>query len=170
MPIKMKTNARGFTLLEILVALVVLSIGLLGLAGLQLTSVTNTRDAYFRSQAVLLSYDITDRMRANLTAVDSSNKFYDAITGTEVAACRTTAGCSAAELATDDVFLWRGVVAASLPGGDAIVCLDSSPDDGASSASAACDGTGDQYVAKVWWDNDRDPTNQSFRLTTVFVP
>ena len=161
-------SAAGFSLLEVLVALLVLSIGLLGLAGLQVTSVNNTRDAYYRSQALMLAYDITDRMRANLEGVDDGD--YDAITGTLVTACRTTAGCTAAQLATDDVALWRAAVQGALPAGDAIVCIDSSPSDGTDASSPACDGTGTQFVAKVWWENDRDPTTAAERLTAVFVP
>ena len=167
----MKSSIGGFTLLEVLVALVVLSIGLLGLAGLQLTSVTNTRDAYYRSQALMLSYDIADRMRANLTGVENDD--YDAITGAAVAACRTTAGCTPAQLATDDVFLWRQSLNATLPTGQGIVCLDSDvTDDVAVAAASDCDGSGNQYVVKIWWDQDRsgaiDPLVE--RVVTVFVP
>lgn len=161
-------KCTGFTLLEVLVALLVLSVGLMGLAGLQMTSVSNARDAYFRSQAVVLAYDIADRMRANLQGV--ANDDYDAISGTEVAACRTTSGCTSAQLSTDDVFLWRATVADVLPGGDAVVCVDSTVDDGTSAASAACDGNGNQYVSKIWWDDDRDATTPGERLVTVFVP
>ncbi|HET8700842.1 MAG TPA: type IV pilus modification protein PilV [Nitrococcus sp.] len=59
------TRADGFTLLEVLIALLVLSVGLLGIAGLQLTSLRSNHSAYLRSQATLLAYDILDRMRAN---------------------------------------------------------------------------------------------------------
>ena len=55
----------GFTLLEVLVALVILSIGLLGLAGLQAASLRYNHSSYLRSQATLIAYDIVDRMRAN---------------------------------------------------------------------------------------------------------
>ena len=55
----------GATLIEVLVAVLVLSIGLLGLAGLQVTSLQSNHSAYYRSQATLLAYDIADRMRAN---------------------------------------------------------------------------------------------------------
>jgi type IV pilus assembly protein PilV len=163
----MNLSDRGFTLLEVLVALVVLSIGLLGLAGLQLTSVTNTRDAYYRTQAIALSYDIADRMRANLNRIAD----YDAnTTTTPVAACRTTGGCiNDTDMANDDLALWRQSVAA-LPGGEGIVCIDSTPNDGTSVAAAACDASGDQYVVKVWWNNDRDAANANELLTTVFVP
>src|SRR4030095_5211790 len=66
----MRTNrlARGTTLIETLVALLVLSIGLLGIAGMQMTSLQNNRGAHLRSQAQVLSYDIADRMRANRIA------------------------------------------------------------------------------------------------------
>jgi len=60
-----KGSTRGFSLIEALVSLVVLSIGLLGVAGLQLTSLRSNQGAALRSQATFLAYDIIDRMRAN---------------------------------------------------------------------------------------------------------
>lgn len=53
----------GSSLLEVLVAVVILAFGLLGLAGLQLNSVKSSHSAYLRSQATLLAYDMADRMR-----------------------------------------------------------------------------------------------------------
>src|SRR5664280_455779 len=55
----------GFTLLEVLIAMLVLAVGLLGLAGLQATSLRNNQSAYNRSQATQLAYDLADRMRNN---------------------------------------------------------------------------------------------------------
>lgn len=66
---------RGATLIEVLVALLVLSIGLLGLAGLQMAAIKSNHSAYYRSQATVLAYDITDRMRAN--RADALNGVYD---------------------------------------------------------------------------------------------
>jgi type IV pilus assembly protein PilV len=162
------SRQQGFTLLEVLVSLLVLSIGLIGLAGLQLTGVTNSRDAYFRTQAVMLSYDIADRMRANQNGVEAGD--YDGSTGTAVSNCRSTTGCSSSAMAGDDVALWRQSLAA-LPGGQGVVCIDNTPDDGDSAASPACDGSGTQYVAKVWWDQNRDAVvSPAERLFTVFTP
>lgn len=59
-----KRRTKGSTLLEVLVSIVVLSIGLLGLAGLQATSIKSNHSAYSRSQATLLAYDLADRMRS----------------------------------------------------------------------------------------------------------
>nr|WP_298725680.1 type IV pilus modification protein PilV [uncultured Steroidobacter sp.] len=56
---------RGFTLIEILVTVVLISVGLLGVAALQLTTLRGNQDAYVRSQASVLAGDILDRMRVN---------------------------------------------------------------------------------------------------------
>lgn len=55
----------GFTLLEVLIAMVVFAIGMLGLAGMQGTALKDNNDAYMRSQAVFFAYDMGDRIRAN---------------------------------------------------------------------------------------------------------
>jgi len=57
---------KGFTLIEVLVSMIVLAIGLLGLAGLQMSSLRNNLSAYHRSQATQLAYDMADRMRTNI--------------------------------------------------------------------------------------------------------
>lgn len=64
---------RGATLIEVLVAMVILAIGLLGLAGLQTVSVQSNQGAYYRSQATILANDMADRMRANRTAALAGN-------------------------------------------------------------------------------------------------
>jgi len=61
------TQQRGMTLIEILVAIVVLSIGLLGLAGLQLKGLQVNQGSIYRSQAAMLAEDIADRIRADAT-------------------------------------------------------------------------------------------------------
>lgn len=69
----MTTKQQGSSLIEVLIAIVVISIGLLGLAGLQTTSIKSNHSAYLRSQATLLAYDLSDRMRASKTAALSGN-------------------------------------------------------------------------------------------------
>lgn len=86
-------HQEGATLIEVLIAIVVLSIGLLGLAGLQVTSVQSNHSAYQRSQATLLAYDLADRMRANRTEALTNAYLVDfptssssnAVTGTQAA-------------------------------------------------------------------------------------
>lgn len=76
---------EGATLIEVLVAIVVLSIGLLGLAGLQATSVQSNYGAFYRSQATILAADITDRMRANRKAAQAGDYNLNALTDTYTA-------------------------------------------------------------------------------------
>lgn len=57
---------KGFTLLEVLIAVLVLAVGLLGFAGLQLSSINNNQEAALQSQALAIANDLSSRMRANL--------------------------------------------------------------------------------------------------------
>ncbi len=70
-------SQRGTTLLEVLIALIVLSIGLLGLALLQVTSVQSNHSAYYRSQVTIFAHDLADRMRANRTEALGESYIFD---------------------------------------------------------------------------------------------
>ncbi|MGK9065744.1 type IV pilus modification protein PilV [Stutzerimonas chloritidismutans] len=74
-PLPPSSLQRGATLIEVLVAMLILSVGLLGLAGMQMTALKSNQSAYYRSQATVLAYDIIDRMRANRT--EALNGVYD---------------------------------------------------------------------------------------------
>jgi len=116
--------SRGFTLLEVLVALVVISLGLLGLAGLQVVSLNNNQTAYYRSLATQQAYDMMDRMRANLVGIRAGN--YDNLTAVIPAnpAC-FTAGCTTANMTLTDQFQWLTNTAVVLPGGTGTVrCVE----------------------------------------------
>lgn len=153
----------GSTLIEVLVSLLVLSFGMLGMAGVQAVSLRGNQAAYFRTMATTVSVDIVERMRANIVGVDDGN--YDDATGAATANCFTATGCSSAQMATQDILDWSATVAASLPLGASVVCIDSTPTDGAVGATA-CDGIGSIYAIKLWWDDDRNGTaDQSFRTT-----
>lgn len=62
------TAQSGFSLLEVLIAVTIMALGLLGLAGLQAQGLKNNHSAYIRSQAALYAYDMTDRLRADRVA------------------------------------------------------------------------------------------------------
>nr|MBS0019732.1 type IV pilus modification protein PilV [Gammaproteobacteria bacterium] len=162
-----KMTPGGFTLIEVLVAMLVLSIGLLGLAGLHAAGMRNNHSAYLRSQASLLAYDLADRMRANLPSVATGS--YDNPASPAVDAnCKGT-GCSVTAMASHDVAEWRADLAVRLPAGEGVVCIDSTPADGADAAAPECDAAGTQYTIKIWWDERRDgsPLQQ---FVTSFQP
>jgi type IV pilus assembly protein PilV len=107
---RLASRERGFTLVEALVALLCLSIGLLGIAALQLTGLRANLGAGWRSQATYLSYDIVDRMRANRTALNSYNVGYGAAPG----------GASTSDR---DLQAWKTNLT-TLPAGDGMVVVD----------------------------------------------
>lgn len=96
---------KGFTLIETLVALTVLSIGLLGLASLQVQALRYNTDAYLRTQATTLAYDILDRMRANNTGAASGSYVSSAVPTATPKDCDSVA-CTSAELAVYDLNRW----------------------------------------------------------------
>jgi len=149
-----RSGQSGFTLIEVLVSVIVLSIGLVGVAGLQATSLANNQSAIMRSQASALAYDLADRMRSNITSANAG--MYDPTAAAAVASCATVAGCTPQELANNDLDQWITSLADNLPLGEGFVCIDSTPNDGSSSTAPACDGVGSQFSVKVWWDDNRD--------------
>ena len=99
---------QGFTLLEVLVAMVIVSIGLVGLAGLMMTSAKNNQSAYYRSQASWLGYDIIDRMRANRTSAQNG----------DYSISYQTAPSSGNAMAQLDLSQWKTELQTALPDGD----------------------------------------------------
>lgn len=109
----------GFTMVEVLVTLVILSIGLLGLAGLQANSMTNNHNAYLRSQATVLANDMADRMRANMAGVQANR--YNNINGIPVDPGCIAVDCTPAQIATFDAFEWNTALSNELPAGQGTV-------------------------------------------------
>ena len=119
----------GFTLVETLVALLVLAVGLLGLAHLYVECLRATHAALLRSRAVTLSADLAERIRANRDPADA----YDC-----GGSC--VAGTGGNTVAIDDLQVWITAVATLLPEGD-----------GAVTYTAGAAGAPDSYVVTVSW-------------------
>lgn len=183
MPIKSLCRYRtfkkhsGFSLIEVLIAIFVLALGLLGSASLQMRSLQQNQSAYFRSQATILAYDMADRMRANATGLQAGDYNNPTANDNDCSSitASTVATCTATQMAEHDMYEWAGNgatinnIAEILPNGSAIVCLDSTPDDG-SAAVPACDGNGTVYAIKLWWTDDRTQevaANRTQRFVTT---
>ena len=107
------SRPAGFTLIEVMISVLVMSIGLLGLASLQVTSLRFNNDSSAQTQAAYLASDMADRMRANVSrAADYPGKAAGAN-----ASCYTAAGCSPDEMAANDIFEWNEVLRKRLPAG-----------------------------------------------------
>lgn len=109
---------NGFSLIEMLLAVLILSLGMLGIAGLQTVGLRNNNNAYLRTQANLLAYDIVDSMRANRDAALGDD--YDMTLGGTVP--------TADAIATADLTAWAANLAAVLPSGQGAVDCDDTTD------------------------------------------
>lgn len=109
---KAQRRQQGFSLIEVLVTVLILAIGLLGLAGLQSTALRTNHSALIRSQATMLAYDIVERMRSNRTA--ALNGAYNLALG------GTPTGSS---IAAQDLTAWRSNLTAVLPSGTGAVAM-----------------------------------------------
>ena len=124
MPVRRTTagapRESGFTLVEALVALVILAIGMLGIAALYIEGLRASRAALIRTEAVTLAADLADRIRINR----EGGAAYDEAKAADTpnANCLPGgAGCSPEEMAAHDVRVWLDAIAAALPGGTGIV-------------------------------------------------
>ena len=105
---KPHTRQRGFSMIELLVALLILAIGLFGMASLMLTSMKSNQSAATRSQASWLAYDMIERMRLNVDQATTSDSY---VTDEDDNApndpgCKAN-GCSAANTAILDLREWK---------------------------------------------------------------
>lgn len=108
-------RSRGFSLLEVMIAVVILSLGLLGVARLQANTVGYNHGAYLRSQATLQLYDMADRMRSN--ALGISTGAYNDIKTTPTDPGCLSSGCTPAQMAQLDAHEWNSANASLLPAG-----------------------------------------------------
>lgn len=153
-----KNDQQGFTLLEVLIALLVLSIGLLGLAALQTTGLRSNQMANMRTIATQLAYDIADRMRANeegmgvtrdpntgeIIYTNTADNYIIAFNDSDPTAppppCTIPTECTPEEQADIDLRQWRAEVK-KLPGG--------------MSSIAAPTGGVFNHTITIYWDENR---------------
>lgn len=148
-----------------MVSLVILSLGVLGMASLQLTAIKQNQSAYMRTQANHLAYDVVDRMRINSGETDS---YIDQDSGTEDSSCVSysgaATGCSRSAMAAHDLFEWLSSLGRELPSGSGRLCrgaLDLDDPD-----NPDCDIDADAPVTVyIWWDDERNGSTVQFAVS-----
>jgi type IV pilus assembly protein PilV len=136
---------RGFTLIEVLIAMLIVAIGVLGITALQFKGLQYNQNASFRTQVSVLAYDISERMRTNAA---NAVAYADAITDYLVPAVEPS-GCVHAGAfstgVTNDVNCWKQQLYQALPPG--------------STASVSDDGDGLYTVTIGWFDRENSETD-----------
>lgn len=139
---------RGFSLIEVLIALIIMSVGMLGIASLYVQSMQAGRTSLFRHNAVTLAGDVADRIRANRTA----GATYEAVAGANNNCIAAGTDCTADEMALQDVLIWQQQAADTLPNGDVDVVFNNAV-------------TPPEYTISVLWDEPGQAQNY-----TVTIP
>lgn len=153
----------GVSLLEVLISIIVLSIGLLGVAGMQYQGSDSTSSAYLRSQATLIANEIAERMHANYLAVDSNDyrniniwNLQGYIDDTDlVAYCdtqelSTASDCGISDMASFDIYKMAVAIQGLLPSGSlSINCDDLDTSDG-----DLCTDGSNHIINVSWLDKD----------------
>ncbi|NIV18335.1 MAG: type IV pilus modification protein PilV [Woeseiaceae bacterium] len=117
---QIRNRQKGFSLVEVLIALIIMSVGMLGIASLFVNSMQAGRTSMFRHHAVTLAGDVADRIRANPRA----GVAYVAKPGADNNCVDGGVDCTEAQMAMNDIFLWQQQAANTLPGGDVTILFD----------------------------------------------
>ena len=140
---------RGFSLVEVLIALVIMSVGMLGIASLYVQSLQAGRTSLFRHNAVTLAGDVADRIRANPTAVAAY-----AGAGADNSCIAMGINCSNVQMAAHDVLLWGQQADDSLPNGNVAITIDNAVNP-------------PNYTIAITWD---EPVGQQNYTVATTVP
>lgn len=157
---------HGFTLIEVLVAVLVLAIGIVGAAAAQAAALRTRSGTALMSAGVQLAASLAERMRANPAAMqlpDGANPYllrYDAASGAPQAParmCFAGADCASADLAAFDAFDVMQALRAQFPGGRVVVCRDGQVADGRALAWQCGGGPEAPLVIKLGWSERGTP-------------
>ena len=137
-------KTSGFTLLEVMIAMVIFSVGMLGLAGIQGTALQNNSTAYMRTIAMQQSYNMADILRSSTSfdgVINSSFNSVNSSVGSAPTACIAndqSTNCSTSQLAASDIYHWKKRLQDTLPSGRGTVSV-----------------SGTIYTITVMWDEKR---------------
>ncbi len=177
---EVKTRAQGFSLIEVLIALAVISIGALGFTRAQIVAIQNAEDSALRTLAAMFVQDMVARMQANAGETwQGLTSGYQTGPATYNVNCLSTGGaiCTGNQMAKHDLWDWNQRITAAFPAWAspiASVCLDSTP--GSTLQTCSPPGTTPyplQFTIKIFWKsfaNRNAGTQDQYVITTVTPP
>lgn len=156
-----KQRQTGFSLIELLVAVMIMGFGILGVAALQVLSLQQNREALYRAEAVQLGNDLMDRIRVNPTVVYSAPIDADPASTTDC----TDLACNTTQMRDYDIAQWKCYInSTDADGNEFASCaayeIEGALPNGAGSVALV----GDVYEVTVEWDEDGDGTPTSITV------
>lgn len=146
----------GFALIESLIAIVVMTLGILGILGVQMRTLTDTSTTLRRAQAIRLIDDLSERMKVNPNALRNAGSFVSAFNSPHsIASC--SSGCNLTQLAAYDLADWNQTVSNTLPQGQASIFIPQAE-------SGLPAGTNRQLgIMIAWRENERHDADSGFK-------
>lgn len=136
---------HGFSMIEVLVTVLIMVVGLLGVAAMQMLNIKTVNNTQYRSVATLHAYDMAERMRSNKDGADAGAYLLSGRPGSSAASC--SGGCDFAQLASWDVYEWN----------NSIRSYDDPSNADLPNGSGTIEEDGEFYVIKVsWQEQSRD--------------
>ena len=160
---KTKTTCSGFSLIEVLIASTVFSLGLAGFSALLLASIISSSNARREGIATVAAASLAEQIRSNPVALDrylNPPEYVSRI-------CSDGTQCTPGQQADYDFKLWQLELADSIKNARGLICRDGTPQDGVD-GDGHCDGSG-PLVIKIFWrgqgtDNDSNPQQHRYTL------
>lgn len=179
-PSRRRTD-RGFTLVEVLVAIVILSVGVLGAVGMQVAAMQSNKEVRTQSIAGGLARELAEKMRGNhvvaikTAAADNPYLLDTTITGTTTFSapspnCYQASCPTGLNIAAWDIYEWQTRVKDSLPKARILICMDSDPFDAAGKPKWACSNTGDVAILKMAWNRTNTLGELEFTSSNTTLP
>ncbi len=164
-------SQRGFSLLEVLIAVMIVSVGFLAAARMQIEGMRASQNAYFVSQANFMVREMTDRMRANtLGVIDGHYQNIETSTLTSLPGCvESGTECSPAQIASADLAMWSRHLHPSTAAVGFIPTLPSSNEVDAK-GTISYDADDDVYTVSVEWSESMGGTGAARSLSVQVFP
>ena len=162
----MRQSVQAFTLIEVLISVLILSVGLLGASGLQLRGLDANRNAFFRTEATYLASDIADRIQVNKTTTYSGV----ALTTTPAVVTDCTANnCSPTQMAAYDTAQWLCSINSINATNDSTytACSNLNIVGILPSGKASMVKNGNEYAITVQWSDNSTDTISAVNLVVV---
>ncbi|WP_027995758.1 type IV pilus modification protein PilV [Simplicispira psychrophila] len=153
-----RKRLRGVSLIESLVAIVVMALGILGIVGVQMRTLADTQTSVRRAQAIRLIEDIGERAKANPNALANINAYLTGF-GDAPSVPDCSSGCGPAQLAAYDVAVWKKTIKENLPLGQAAIFIPPAE-------SALTTGQRQLGVMIAWRENERHDADSTFKDNT----